>query len=145
MRCGGKLIRRQSRNRSASRLWHLSCSPHRAPLPRSDPLLRLSPSLSRSLSQQRDWLDQDDAAGLAAERPFDYHLLEKRMLLKLLHANAPSRCSHPRGQSILAPAGRAAPAHVVKPVILTPAVPALSGAASLPAVPERPLPATPAV
>ena len=111
----------------------------------SSAVLPATSSLSLSLSSNATGFDQDDAAGLAAERAFDYHLLEKRMLLKLLHANAPSRCSHPRGQSILAPAGRAAPAHVVKPVILTPAVPALSGAASLPAVPERPLPATPAV
>ena len=41
-----------------------------------------------------------------------------------MHANTPSRCSHPRGPSIPAPAGRAAPAQAVESAILTPAVPA---------------------
>ena len=80
-----------------------------------------------SLSSNATGFDQDDAAGLAAERAFVCHLLEKRMLLKLLHANALSRCSHPRrrgGKSIPAPAARAAPAQAVEPAILTPAVPA---------------------
>ena len=39
-------------------------------------------SLSLSLSSNATGFDQDDAAGLAVERTFDYHLLEKRMLLE---------------------------------------------------------------
>ena len=89
----------------------------------SSAVLPATSSLSLSLSSNATGFDQDDAAGLAAERAFDCHLLEQRLLLKLLHVNAPSRCSHPRGQSIPAPAGRAAPAQVFEPAILTPAVP----------------------
>ena len=139
MRCGGKLICRRSQNRSASRLWHpVTFHAAHTPLLRSCPLLRLSPSLSSNTTG----FDQDDAAGVAAERAFDCHLLEQRMLLKLLHANAPSRCSHQRCQSIPAPAASAAPAQVVEPAILTPAAPTPQ---QRPAVPERQLPATPAV
>ena len=35
-----------------------------------------------SFSSNATGFDQDDAAGLAAERAFDYHLLEKRLLLE---------------------------------------------------------------
>ena len=35
-----------------------------------------------SLSSNATGFDQDDAAGLTAERAFDYHLLKKRMLLE---------------------------------------------------------------
>ena len=118
VRCCGKLIRRPSRNSSDSRLWHLSCSQQST----SSAVLPAASSLS--LSSNATGFDQDEAAGLAAERAFDYYLLEKRMLLTLLHANAPSRCSHPHSQSIPAPAGRVAPAQAVEPAILTPAVPA---------------------
>ena len=39
-----------------------------------------------SLSRNATSFDQDDAAGLSAERSFDYYLLEKHMLLRLLLA-----------------------------------------------------------
>ena len=35
-----------------------------------------------SLFSNTTGFDQDDAAGLAVERAFDYHLLEKRLLLE---------------------------------------------------------------
>ena len=66
------------------------------------------------------------------------------MLLKLLHANAPSRCSHPHGPSIPAPAGRAAPAQVVEPAILTPAVPAPERRSKSAGCARKAAPATPA-
>ena len=47
-------------------------------------LPRSGPQVSLSLSSNATGFDQDDAAGLAAERAIDYYLLEKR-------ANAPSR------------------------------------------------------
>ena len=50
--------------------------------------------------------------------------LRSACCLKLLHANALFRCSHPRGPSIPAPASHAAPAKAAEPAILTPAVPA---------------------
>ena len=98
----------------------------------------LQPSLSASsavrpaaLSHQQAFLSrnatgfgQDDTAGLDA---FDYHLLEKSMLLEAtacLQTIAPSKCNHPRGPSIPTPGNRPAPAQSVEPAILTPAVPA---------------------
>ena len=56
-----------------------------------------------SISRNATRFDQDDAAGLDAERAFDYHLLEKRMLLEAAvcaQTNALSRSSHPRSPSI---------------------------------------------
>ena len=50
--------------------------------------------------------------------------LRSACCLKLLHADALSRCSHPSSPSNPAPAGRAARAKAAEPVILTPAVPA---------------------
>ena len=55
----------------------------------SSAVLPATSSLSLSLSSNATGFDQDDAAGLAAERAFDCHLLEKRMLLKLLRMHPP--------------------------------------------------------
>ena len=62
-----------------------------------------------------------------------------------VQTNAPSRSSHLRGglaHRSPRPGSRAAPAQVVEPAILTPAAPTPQ---QRPAVPERQLPATPAV
>ena len=100
------------------------------------------PNFARRLQQR----SSSPATRLASTRTTQLALLlsapstvncsRRACCLRLLLANAPSRCSHPRGPSISAPAGRAAPAGVCLP---------LSGFASLPAVPERQLLATPAV
>ena len=55
-----------------------------------------------SLSRNATRFDHDEAAGLDAERAFEYHLLERRMSLEAacVQTNAPSRCSNQRGPSI---------------------------------------------
>ena len=94
-------------------------------------LLRVSSPSSGMLG-----VDQDFSAGLAAERAFDFHLLEKRLLLleaaACVQTNAPSRC-------ITTPVSGAAPPQAVEPASLTGLL-----LPALPAVPEKPLPATPA-
>ena len=57
---------------------------------------------SFSLSRNATRFDHDEAAGLDAERAFEYHLLERRMSLEAacVQTNAPSRCSNQRGPSI---------------------------------------------
>ena len=84
------------------------------------------PPATLFLSSNATGFDQDDAAGLAAERAFDCQLLEKGMLLEAAacECTLQMQCSHPRGPSISALAGRAASAGVCLP---------LSGFASLPA------------
>ena len=54
----------------------------------------------------------------------DNQLSRSTCCLRLLRANAPSRCSHPCGPSIPAPGGSAAHAQAVEPASQTPAVPA---------------------
>ena len=65
--------------------------------------------------QQRDWLRPGRRS---------WPCCWARMVLEAAaYASSLSRCNHPRGQSIPAPAGRAAPDLAVEPAMLTPAVP----------------------
>ena len=95
------------------------------------------------LSKNATGFDHDDAAGLAAERAFDYHLLEKCMLLEAaacVQMNAPSRNSYPRCPSIPPDWKPRCTCSSAEPGILTPAAPTPQ---LRPAVPQRQLPATP--
>ena len=98
-------------------------------------------------SGNKTGFDQDDAAGLAAERAIDDQLLGKRMLLEdaaCVQTNTPFRCSHPRSPSTPALGSRAAPAHSFEPAIFTPAVPAQQRRLKSAYCARRPLPAIPA-
>ena len=70
----------------------------------------------------------------SAPSEFDYHLLKKcnvsAYCLRLLHANAPSRCSHPRGHCRPVCPRACSSCRAYHP----------HGGASLPTVLERPLP-----
>ena len=80
----------------------------------SSAVLAAVSSLSLSL-QQRDWLRPGRRS---------WPCCWARMVLEAAaYASSLSRCNHPRGQSIPAPAGRAAPDLAVEPAMLTPAVP----------------------
>ena len=72
----------------------------------------------------------------------DSHLFGAVGSVAALAGSAISRCSHLRGLANPAPGGRAAPAQAVHPHSRLLCL-SLSGAASLPAVPERPFAAAP--
>ena len=106
-------------------------------------LFRLPARSLISFSRNATGFDQDNAAGLAAERAFDYHLLKKRMLLEA----AACKCTL-QMQTSARPLQASLSPRLLKRLSLPSSrllcLP-LSGAASLPAVLERLLPATPAV
>ena len=95
------------------------------------------------LSRKATCFDQDDAVGLNA---FDYHLLEKRMLLEAacVQTNAPSRSSHLRGPSI-PPAWKQRSTCSSSQACLPGPHACCAYPSAAPSVPERQLPATPAV
>ena len=78
--------------------------------------------------EERDWLRPGRRSWPCCTVRFplssDNQLSRSTCCLRLLRANAPSRCSHPCGPSIPAPGGSAAHAQAVEPASQTPAVPA---------------------
>ena len=119
-----RLIRRRSRNRESQRrstvapFMQLAVSASSA-VPAAPPLQQRSPSEAVRLPSTRT-----TQLALLQSAPSTVICLRSACCLKLLHANALFRCSHPRCPSIPAPASHSAPAKTAEPAILTPAVPA---------------------
>ena len=95
----------------------LALSASSAVRPAAPPLQQRSPSPAARLASTRT-----TQLALLQSAPSTVICSRSACCLKLMHANAPSRCSHPHGPSIPAPAGRAAPAQAVESSILTPTV-----------------------